>query len=184
MPKWDNSTAYWRRLVASITRRVQHACINHRAIAAMSVPRRCMLGVASLSLFFFFLFFLFGRRKPYQSEIRKARTTPGRSSRSKIECSRHRRSWLITVYGIWYLVLGDAICWERSRLCGGWERRVCRGYPATRGLVGFGKKSMWELRDRIFRLGRDFRRCFVDVSSIVEWRAGGEEDCVKFWTTV
>lgn len=58
MAKRDNSTAYWHRLVASITQRVQHACINHRATlsaAATSMPplyagARAFLSTKTLSI--------------------------------------------------------------------------------------------------------------------------------------
>lgn len=74
MPNGDNSTAYWRRLVASITRRVQHACINHRGrryrVAAISTV--CLVAREP-----------FCRRKPYQSEIRKGRN-PRPAGRNRI----------------------------------------------------------------------------------------------------
>lgn len=176
MPKWDNSTAYWRRLVASITRRVRHACINHRATLSLRYPCSTAVCSESRAFFFFFSFLFFGRRKPYQSEIRKD-TTPGWSSRAKIEYPHHRRSWLITVYGIWYLVLGDAICWERPRVAQrvrtedmsriSSDTRV--GWLWEKAYVGIARSNL-SVRERL-------RRCFVDCW--MTYRTKGE-DCVKF----
>lgn len=127
MPNRDNSTAYWRRLVASITRRVQHACINHRGrryrVAAISTV--CLVAREP-----------FCRRKPYQSEIRKGRN-PRPAGRNRIYPWRRDVDHRVYTPGIWYLVRGSPNLF------------VCTGDENTRGISSGAEGRMggdsWDL---------------------------------------
>lgn len=130
MPSGDNSTAYWRRLVASITRRVQHACINQRGgggrryrVAAISVrplASRTFLSAGTLSI---------GDKKGRMAKC---------SARNRIEYP-WRRDVDHRVYtpGIWYLVRGSPNLF------------VCTGDGNMRGILsgaeGGMDRDLWDL---------------------------------------
>lgn len=125
MPSGDNSTAYWRRLVASITRRVQHACINQRGgggrryqVAAISVrplASRTFLSAGTLSI---------GDKKGRMAKC---------SARNRIEYP-WRRDVDHRVYtpGIWYLVRGS----PSVRVYRGWEGEYAGNIEWSRGWNG------------------------------------------------
>lgn len=162
MPKRDNSTAYWRRLVASITRRVQHACINHRATlsrATISVPATVCRGRE-----------LFCRRKPYQSEIRKDNPPVILAPKNRISLASRRWSPLIQMeYDILFSATQSG---ENDSLCRGWETSV----DYTR--VRFGKNYMGIVQLFFFFW---FAKGYVGIlfRYIVEYR-----DKLKFWISV
>lgn len=139
MPSGDNSTAYWRRLVASITRRVQHACINQRGgggrryrVAAISVrplASRTFLSAGTLSI---------GDKKGRMAKC---------SARNRIEYP-WRRDVDHRVYtpGIWYLVRGS----PNLFVCIGDGKGNMRGILS--GVEGGMGRDLWDLFFSLFLL--------------------------------